>query len=341
MSIERYWQAGAEPYSVLEVTGNIGLAFSVTDVRTGALSFEVEPNLTRSFWKDINISGTSQIQVGFAWSTPVIGGSSDPDILIIHDGATKLIELELDLAGSNFRLSVAGSEQDITTNGPAITDTWFYFGIDCKIDPSSGWVYVYINGVETLKFEGNTGNVDINRVRFGTLQDSGTTVMYWHYDDLYINLTDGESSPSNPPILFFDWLSPDGNGTYSQWIGSDGNSLNNYALVDERPPNTSDYVYSSGTNYLDSYMMGTHIIEAGQQIHSIIPIVLSQRYGGGEEIAIGTRYSGTNAVGSNQDPGFGAYTYIWERQTGTPIGGAWNQDSLDNIELIIYSTGAF
>ena len=341
MTITRRWQCGFETGSADEISGG---KFDIigAPIRSGLWSNRIQPfagnAVDRSFNK--NVATTRQIRVGFAVNMANVGTAADGEILVIYAGVTKLLEIRTVQASNDIQLIVAGSQEDVTIDSPLTVDTWFHFGMDCKIDSSTGWAYVYLNGVEILSFEGNTGNADIDNVLFGSLTDTGT-LGYWYYDDCYIDDTTGEGSAAACPLLKFEWIYPNANGNYSQWVGSDGDSVNNYQLVDERPPNTNDYVVVSGTNKFDSYGMTTFALDPGQTIEAIIPIGYLQRYGTNERVALGTRYSGIDLIGSNQDPGFGAWGYLWERQTTKPGGGAWDQTSLDGLEDLIMSTGTF
>lgn len=48
---------------------------------------------------------------------------------------------------------------------------------------------------------------------------------------------------------------PNGNGSNSAFTGSDGNSTDNYLLVDEIPANVSEYVYATSSGDTDTYAM--------------------------------------------------------------------------------------
>lgn len=50
-----------------------------------------------------------------------------------------------------------------------------------------------------------------------------------------------------------DTLRPNGNGYLNEWLGSDGNSIDNYAMVNETPPSTLEYVESSVDGQRDMY----------------------------------------------------------------------------------------
>ncbi len=157
---------------------------------------------------------------------------------------------------------------------------------------------------------------------------------------MYIEDTTGEGSDVVPPKLRFYYLTPDGNGNYADWDGSDGNQVDNYLLVDEVPPSDADYVETNVVDRLDSYTMTTFVLGTGQTIVAVIPIVRGQREGITEELALGTRYSGTDLIGSDQEP-LGSFRYLWERQIAKPGGGDWNQSAIDGVETVIKSRGTF
>jgi hypothetical protein len=76
------------------------------------------------------------------------------------------------------------------------------------------------------------------------------------YDDIYITDSGGIINNGYLGDIRVYARFPDGNGNYSQLLGSDGNSVDNYLLVDENPdPNTSDYVGSGTPGQIDTYTM--------------------------------------------------------------------------------------
>ncbi len=342
MTITRRWQSGFEAVSSAEIDGG-RFSFSGSG-RSGAYSNSmlVSSNQLndRRFYK--TVSDTRQIRVGFVVKCVTeFGNTSNGEVLSIKDGSTRLIEIRINRADSNAILIVASSQEDITTDTPLSVDTWMHFGIDVKVDNSAGWAKVYLNGEEILTFAGDTGNVNIDTVDFGSQTDVGGGTVAWLYDDCYIDDTTDEGSAAACPVLKFEWIYPNATGNYDQWVGSDGNNTDNYALVDERGPSTADWIEEDTVDQFDSYAMTTYAVGAGFQIDAVIPIIYAQRYGGSEEIALGTRYSGTDVIGSDQDPGFGAWSFTSERQTTKPGGGAWDQSALDAVEVVLKSRGSF
>jgi hypothetical protein len=163
---------------------------------------------------------------------------------------------------------------------------------------------------------------------------------HW-YDDIFLDDLTGEAIGAKPvPRKRFSYLTPNANGTYSGWLGSDGNSADNYQLVDEVPLSTSDYVETDTVTILDGYNMTTRTMAGTEGIIALIPGVYGKRDVGNERVAIGTRISSTDLIGSDQDPS-GVTSYLWERQETKPGGGDWDQSSIDSHELLIRSGGTF
>lgn len=334
MAINRAWQCGFETGSTAELDG--GAVYSSGPVRTGTKNNRLLVSgaaAERYVWK--NVPATRQIRTAYANYKDFLGDSGQ--FLVVRDASTNLIEIRL-ASTDELALYVGGVQKDITTNSPHAASAWFHMGIDCKIDSSAGWASVYLNGLEILSFTGTTGNSDIESVRFGSPDYAMGGSSYFYIDDLYIDDTTGEGSADICPILGFGWIYPNGDGNYSQWTGSDGNQVNNYLMVDTAD---SDYVEADSADQFDSYAMTTVTAGEGEVINAVIPTVLAQRYGAAEEIAVGLRYSSTNVVGSDQDPGFGAWSVFWDRQVAKPGGGAWDQTAVDGVEVVIYSTGTF
>ena len=345
MTINRIWQAGWETGSAAEYDGSAqdagGVQVLAEYARTGSYTVRCQYDWAQSFWADI--PATRQIRAAFnVYPDHQFGNTTDPQILTVMDAAgPQLIEIKVKRSTSDFYLMVAGVQKDTTTDSPLSQDVHHHIGIDCKINSSSGWAYVYLNGKEILSFEGNTGNTDINRVRFGTIVSNGFSTSNWYFDDCYVDDTTDELTPVPLPILRFYWTNPNGNGNYDQWIGSDDNNIDNYLLVDERPPSGSDYVEEDTVDELDSYNVSSITLGTGQIIRAVIPIVLAQRFGTGERIALGTRYSDIDLIGSDQDPGSGAWKMLRERQATKPGGGDWDQSSINSVEAVVKSRGTF
>lgn len=331
MAITRRWQTGWETGSVEEIDVQVG-GLNITTLNspyTG--SYHLRGDWPNRYGYQ-NVPATRQIRCGFFFKGAV---TCSAERFQIRAGGSELISLDMKSDGS-VDLQVLGS---VKANKPGMNSTsWHHIGVDVKIDSSSGWAYVYWDSVVVMSFSGNTGNSDITNVLFGQIGGAGSCISY--FDDIYIDDTTGEGAAAVCPVLRMFHVIPNGNGNYAQWDGSDGNSVDNYLLVDERPPSSADYVATNVVDEFDSYAMGTISLAAGQTVEAVIPIVSAARQDASEEIAIGTRLSAVDLIGSDQTPSI-SYGFFWERQATKPGGGAWGQADIDAFEAVIKSRGSY
>jgi len=333
MTITRIWQAGCETGDLSEFDViNFDFTISSGTFYTGYYSFADTGKDNRYGQK--TIPATRQIRLGFYCfdgTNPV--GSNRLDIL---DGSSNTLVSLLFDSGNEVSLLVGGINRD---SDFLQTGDWKHYSLDIYIDSTSGWVKVYVDGSEKLSYTGNTGNSDIRYIKFGKLDSVGITDNFF-YDDIYIDDTTGESSPSAPPIKRFYPLNVNGDGNYSQWTIKPSGT-NHYEMVDERPPdNDTTYLEAVTGSLLDSFDMTTFILDNNQNIIAMIPFVIAKRGSTTEQLSLGTRSSGTNLIGNAQDLST-SYNYMWERQVTGSLGFDWNQSYLDSVEVIINSTGTY
>ena len=358
MTITRLRQAGAEHggASVLAekaewdyVSGGTNSWIPTTgNKRTGNYSYYVNANYGR--YGGWGIPATRQIRMGFSmnnsytdWGSRTYGNvlrlAASDDATILAVGWNTTAEKTAGQINIYFNSSWQGA-----SSGSVIgIQRWLNFALDVKIDSSAGWAKFYIDGVEVLSYTStNTGDVDIEKIYVGpsgSEWSGGTVGVYW--DDIYADDTTGESVPTEaPPALRFYWVKPDGNGNYSQWVGSDADSTDNYLLVDEVPTAEADYVESATADEYDSYTMTTFTLGEGQTINAVIPWALAKRFGNSEQIALGTRLSSTDLDGSDQVVPTDWKAYM-ERQTTKPGGGSWAQADLDAFEVLLKARGTY
>ena len=300
---------------------------------TGSYSFAVtDGSIT---WSKMHyyFPATSQVRVGFWYRIQNCSTGQTPHFSI-NTGSGDL--LRVDMSNTTTWLYVNGSTRDSDVSSSY--RSWNHYLIDFKVNSSTGWAYLYKNGVEVCSWSGNTGSSTVAQFVIGKFSYNYTHTTNW--DDIYIDDMTGESAPSPGPFLRFYYTLPNGNGNYADWVGSDGNSTDNYALVDEVPPSSSDYVQATAVDDYDSYAMSTFTLDDGQLIRAVIPQALIKRAGTSEEVAIGTRYSSTDSIGSDITP-TAVYALYQERQTTKPGGGDWDQTSLDGVEVVLKSRGSY
>jgi hypothetical protein len=158
-------------------------------------------------------------------------------------------------------LAYIGSTLVATASAGIAREEWACLRIRHLIHGSTGVLQVMRDGNVLLDFSGDThatGLVDIASYGIGWIARTGngsTGDQYIAWDDLADNDTSGDVEnglPADGAVLL---LKPNGNGASSQLVGSDGNQVDNYALVDEVPPDSADYVASSTPDQQDTYAL--------------------------------------------------------------------------------------
>jgi hypothetical protein len=343
MTITRIWQSGYEEISVHELDGATaaGVTVTISGPKTGNSNLQTTGSSGNLGYAIIDVPATRQVRGGMYEIGITIGPSNYADIIHWRDASGARVALRHTVTNNKLSLFVGGVEQDSINN--FTLNAWRHIGFDIKVHASAGWAKIYIDGILTLDFEGNTGDADLVAYYFGKVAIGSGCDFTGRWDDSYIDDTTGESAAAVPPLLSFPMVQPNADGNYSQWDGSDGNQTNNYALVDEAAPVDTDYVQTAVADELDSYNMSTLTLGANQTVLAVIPIARVTRESSTELIALGTRLSGTDLIGNDQAPGT-AFTYgcyRWERQTAKPGGGAWGQSDIDAFEYVQKARGTY
>lgn len=344
MTITRRWQAGgevdgADSASIEFPDGPVYLVTSTAgEGKTGGFGYRSGQNDAHRAYKAI--PATRQLRMGFHFRGIDVGFETDGRYFAFLDaGGSELGYLGAYSNFPGFVVSLGGNSD----SDPALwaTQQWHHVGIDLKVDSSAGWIKVYIDGVEVLSATGNTGNTDIEKVAVGknAARHSGE----FYFDDLYVDDTTGEGAAAVLPDLRFEYITPNGDGNYSQLDGSDGNQVDNYLQADERP-HDSDTTYNEAqaAEEKDSYALTTIALETGETVEAVIPCAIARKTDGGvaSKFALMLRENSVDWEGAAQDLGT-SYGLIFERRATDPGGAPWDQDSLDAVEAGVWAEGTF
>lgn len=130
-----------------------------------------------------------------------------------------------------------------------------------------------------------------------------------------------------------DYLVPDGNGDTSQWVGSDSDSVDNWALVDETPPSGADYVEADATDLRDLYTVAN--LPASGTILGVQAIVHPWKLGPGAEIPTSTILK--TGAGEHVDLIEGMSTAMQGLETPIrttrPGGGEWTVADVNAMQI--------
>ena len=258
-------------------------------------------------------------------------------IFSFRNGSTNGLRLQYDYTTQKLKAILDTSTVLATGVINTIQNAWHLIEIYIKVDNAVGRFVVKVDGLIDIDFTGDTLGAasSINAISYSGV---GSTKFI---DDLALNDTSGSVDKSWCGDGKIVKLVPNANGSSSQWLGSDGNNTDNYQLVDEIPPSDSDYVRATGSGYIDEYGL-SNVDFAGQTIQRIWMISRGKSDASGDYFLHGIKTSGTSyLVTGSLGTSFGRIdietTGTWALNPYT--GGAWSQEQLDNLLLVIKAPG--
>lgn len=240
--------------------------------------------------------------VGFAvqgsvWSSvaqEIVGFYSDTNVtqhvnLTVVRGATNITSMQLRRGTTVLATSSA-------INLPPAT--WAYIELKAVLHDTTGVAEVKMNGTVIATFSGDTKNAGTKTV-FDTLRITGgvATSETLSVDDLYL-LNGAGSSPHNDYLgdVAVEAVVPGGNGSLSQLVGSDGNSTDNYLLVDDAV--MTDYVGSAVTGDKDLYAMGNLVRATGTVYGVMVAAVAQNADAAAQSVKLPIKSGATTSSGS-------------------------------------------
>lgn len=271
--------------------------------------------------------------IGFALNVSA-APSSATQLIACYDAGTEHLRLRLNVDGTISVLR--GGATVLSTSASSIAFGSFgYLEWKFTIDDSTGSYDVHYNGASMTSGTGvdtrNAANATANQFQLRASTGPGGN---YDFDDLYI--CDGTGSANNDfrGDTRVDCYLPSGNGNSSQLVGSDGNSTDNYLLVDESSQNgDTDYVQSATVNNKDTYAfadmahMPTSIF--GVQIN----MIAKKDDSGTRSICAVTRSGGSDTDGTTQALSTSYLCYREIRETDPNTSTAWTRTDLNNAEF--------
>jgi hypothetical protein len=213
---------------------------------------------------------------------------------------------------------------------------WYYVEFKVTISDAAGVAVARINAVTDINLSSedtkNTANATADAVALnGGAIGSLTRIIY---DDVY--MLDGTgSSPYNDFLgdVRVQSLFPGGNGNSSVLVGSDGNSIDNYLLVDEASPNgDTDYVESSTVGDKDTYAFG-NLTPAAGTVYAVQLLPYARKTDAGvRSIKTVARHSATEEDSADLTLST-SYQYFEDIRTTKPGGGTWSISDVNGAEF--------
>lgn len=261
------------------------------------------------------------------------------------------IFLRLNLSGAAvFNLAVNGDgsisaidesgtdvERGVTVSGVLQSNVETYIEARILLSTTVGEVEIRTNGSPTpvLDISGvDTGGASANQIIFVGSGNQGTRdFSAWYYLDV-----DATAPNDFLGHIRFACLDPIGNGNSSGFAGSDGNSTDNYLLVDDGATATTNdgdttYVEHDTVGTKDTYAM-EDLPTAPLSIIAVAPIFIAKKTDAGSRAIMpvirsgGTDYPGDAAFLSTS---YAAYSTIFLENPDGPA--AWDEASVNGMEV--------
>lgn len=208
------------------------------------------------------------------------------------------------------------------------TNSWHSVQLHVVIG-NSGTIETKIDGIDDVNYSGDT-------------QPGASSVITWVQPYLHETSDCPEVKVDDfcfgtggwPGDIRFDALVPDGDNSVT-WTGSDGNQVDNYALIDEAGPNDADYVRSTANAEQDKY----DLADWDGTDKTPTTVILWARVKKDEAAAHLLKLildDGTENVsaGHNLLTSFG---YVHRLDETPPSGGAWDESTIDDLKVGVES----
>lgn len=313
-------------------TGRYGSGLQLTNSNTNAETVR----------KTFNSQGTWII--GFDFFVTNVPNSTPQSFFVLLDGTSSQLSLEWTPAAKIQLTTAAGSFTGATT---IVLNTWYFFEVKVVISNTGSYEF-RIDG--TTQLSGGpvdtqaTSNSTANGFQFVGPLGTGNGTYTYRIDDIYA--LDGNDSgvvglPNNDFLgeCKVECLFPSGNGNSSQFDGSDGNSTDNYLLVDETiPDDDTTYVESPDVGDEDTYAYGNLTTSAGTVI-GVQPLACAEKTNAGaRQIVTVARVSGTETNSLAQSLNT-SYLYKYDIRETKPGGGAWTISDVNSAEFGVKVSG--
>jgi len=286
----------------------------------------------------LNASGTTMTKtidsqatwfIGFAFKVGTAPAATAA-ILQIIDDVTLHVDLRLSAGGI---LSVTRNGTNLGTGTAVLAvGTYYYIEIKVTISDTVGVAVVKVNGVTDINLSSqdtrNGANASADRIRLVGI------VATTDFDDFYVCDATG-SAPTNDFLgdVRVETILPSGNGNSSVLVGSDGNSTDNYLLVDETAPNSdTDYVESSTVGDKDTYVYGNVTPTTGT-VYGVQVLPFAKKTDAGARSIVSVARLSATEVDSTDKTLNTTYGYLPDIREAKPGGGVWSITDVNNAEF--------
>lgn len=263
-------------------------------------------------------------------------------MVLASDGAAaRHITLRANADGS---LAVLRGVVTLGTTAPGAVSIggWNFVELQVTMSDTVGVVTVRVNNVIVLNLTGQDTKNGGSKVVFDSvilamanLEDSNNTSgQTHHYDDIYVVNGAGTTNNGFLGDLRVRTIAPNANGTSSQLVGSDTNSVDNYLLVDEATPAVVDFVGSSVLDAKDTYNFADLPDTSGNVLGVQINALATKTDSATRNLALVTRSAAADYDGPDNVLALGSNSLVQHlREIDPATGAAWTRAAVNAAEF--------
>lgn len=226
---------GAEGGGIEYFDASGNLTASTVQKASGSYSYYLGAN----GWATKNIPAATEFWWRGKWRISTLE-SAGIVIAEVRNSTTVLFDLLYQVTTGLLEIrNGAGTILATTTGYSMAEDTWYQLELHVKIDGVAGVVALRVDKIDAASYTGNTGSTAVDNLKLR----AGYANTGCYFDDLAFD--DAAWLGSGCIVAGI----PNGNGSASDWLGNDGNKVDNYLLTDELPAD-------GDTTYLESSTPG-------------------------------------------------------------------------------------
>lgn len=317
---------------LLKWSSTAGTAPTIAAVgRRGTSGLRISGGTSSSVIKTLDPHATWTI--GFALNVSLAPVAASR-LVSVFDAGTEHLRVRLNTDGTMSVLR--GGSTVLSTSASSLTFGGFsYVEFTFTINDTTGSYDVRVNGVSFTSGTGvdtrNGANATVNQVQLRGADSPGGT---WDFEDLY--MCDGAGSTNNTFLgdVRVDCYMPNGNGNSSQLTGSDGNSTDNYLLVDEASQNgDTDYVQSATSGQKDTYTFADMAHTPTSIFGTQLNMIAKKDDSGTRSICAVARSGGTDYDGDTQALSTSYADFRQIREVDPATSAAWTRTNLNSAEF--------
>lgn len=290
-------------------------------------------------WAKKEFTGThSTMILGMAWRCG--DGQTNSEVISFTDADTKQFEFNINATNSTIFCTRNGVLVGSAVAWAPVNGIFYFIEFKVTFHDTTGIAVVRIDGTTMINLSAtdtkNTANAYATGVYLG--DTSGNHFPIDTIDDVYV-LNGVDSGVAGAPNNDFlgdcrvEARLPSGNGNSSQMVGSDGNSVDNYLLVDEATPNSdTDYVESGTVGNKDTYTFQDLTPTSGT-VYGVTAMPYARKTDAGvRTIKSIARLSGVETDGPEKTLAT-TYQYLDDIRESKPGGGQWTIADFNSAEF--------